>query len=489
MIKRLIILIGFILIVLNMIYAQSEIDFEVKQNTDNTLTITGYKGVEKNIIIPSTLYGLKITVIGTSAFYLKEVISIVIPDTVITIEGGAFLNNPELIKVVFGNGLKAIHDGAFAGCTKLTEIIIPDSTNYIGNLAFCGQYNNIWGSRTSGKGNFKKIILGKGVQVIGGEAFSENSIEELEIPPSVKEIGSGAFKNNKIQKITFTSGLQIIGWEAFSNNRIEEVSLPSTLKVINSGAFSSNQIYSVNIPNSVTSLGNRGSTGVFDNNPLIAIVIPASLANGSLYGLSGNGSTITNVTIPDGMNESNIKQCFGDAFTNFWINQNRKGGKYIRRGPIWSKDNRVPGNLGAFTLRMEDNFQWAEGYEARVLDINLLNGHRITKGETYTLKIIYSTSRDLEGPVQVRLVDPSEEANWWLNLTPDAEFQIPASKAGEVVSTTVTLNVIATATGSALSKNIVTFTTKGKGINGTKDSGVQKPFNIEFTEFILTKVK
>jgi len=164
-------------------------------------------------------------------------------------------------------------------------------------------------------------------------------------------------------------------------------------------------------------------------------------------------------------------------------------------GSVWKKTSSIAslptGNLGAFTIRMEDNFQYAQGYEARITDANLFNGHQITKGETYTLKVTYTTSRDLEGPVLVRLVDPSREANWWRDLTPgdDSKFQISASKAGEVVSVTVTLNTIASSTGSDPEKNIVVFTTNGKGIKGEQGSGVRKPFNIVFTEFVLTRIK
>ena len=39
----------------------SDDDFAVLQNRDNTLTITGYKGSAADIVIPATLYGLKVT--------------------------------------------------------------------------------------------------------------------------------------------------------------------------------------------------------------------------------------------------------------------------------------------------------------------------------------------------------------------------------------------------------------------------------------------
>ena len=350
-------------------------DFEVRQNTDNTITITGYKGTAKNLVIPDTLYGLKVTVIGNSAFQEKGLISVVIPDTVITIESGksgnynladhnvgAFYNNKGLIKVTLGKSIETIGDYAFGRC-HINEIIIPDSVTRIGACSFI--YTGL-----------TKVTFGKGLQVIGESAFysssdnylyyettaiNNNQITEIIFPSSIKEIGEFAFCNNIIQELTLGTGLQtigryafsenkihklslgtslqIIGENAFSNNQINELNftLPSSLKTIPNWTFANNQIQSVTIPNSITAL----YRGAFNNNPLATVVIPASLANGRIDSQSfGNidGSTITRITIPAGMNENTLRGIFEVAFINFWINQNKAGGTYVKRGPIWARE-------------------------------------------------------------------------------------------------------------------------------------------------------
>jgi tetratricopeptide (TPR) repeat protein len=346
-------------------------DFEVKQNTDNTLTITGYKGTARNVVIPDTLYGLKVTIIGKEAFLQKGIISVVIPDTVTSIErgysytyafteyvSGAFSNNPTLTKLTLGKGLKTIGMCAFME-TGLTEVIIPDSVTVIEDAAFLSS-------------KLVKVTLGTGLQTIGSRAFRNNQITELTIPPSLKEISEAAFYNNKIQELTLGSGLKIIGRAAFSSNKIQKLTLgtgletigseafkdnqitelnftlPSSLKSIAGGTFANNQIQSIIIPNGITSINNSsydangfGSyTGAFENNPLTTVFIPTSLGNGIAGQSFGkiDGNTIVRITIPAGMNEGTLKSIFEEAFVNFWISQNKTGGTYVKRGPIWTKE-------------------------------------------------------------------------------------------------------------------------------------------------------
>jgi len=349
------------------LFAQSEDDFEIKQNADNTVTITGYKGTIKEIIIPDTLYGLKVAIIGDKAFEKKGIVSVTIPETVTTIQERAFFSNEQLSRVILKDGLKNIESYAFSG-SGLTEIIIPDSVTNIKFHAFAPDIDR--GER----GVLTNVILGKGLQTIEGSAFSYNQIVELNLPSSLTTIKDDAFSHNIIKNITFSTGLKTVGVHAFSNNyivelnlpsslatieayafsenQIVELNLPSSLKVIGAGAFLNNELQSVTIPNGVISIDNYFAAswmGAFAGNPITAIVIPVSLAgNGKIkqYTPHGedsaafgkiNGSIITSITIPVEMNENTLRGNFEESFVNFWISQNREGGTYVKRGPIWSK--------------------------------------------------------------------------------------------------------------------------------------------------------
>jgi hypothetical protein len=156
----------------------------------------------------------------------------------------------------------------------------------------------------------------------------------------------------------------------------------------------------------------------------------------------------------------------------------------------------IGGDLSPFEVNLIDNFEYGDNYQAVITDKRLFNGHKIVKGETYTLKITYTASRDLEGDVGVGLVDPSPAANYWRTLTfrngsdfgdPDGMAIIKKTKAGETVSATLKMTTTAEATGAAASCNALVFSTVGEGKKGSKGSGVKKAVKLTCTEFVFTK--
>jgi hypothetical protein len=155
----------------------------------------------------------------------------------------------------------------------------------------------------------------------------------------------------------------------------------------------------------------------------------------------------------------------------------------------------IGGDLGALDLKLADNFQYDYGYQGVFSDKRLFNGHKIVPGESYTLKITYTASRDLEDIAQVGLVDTTPQANYWRSLSWDDKiegsgmFELPKSKAGETVSATIQLDTLAGSTGTSGLANALVFVTKGEGKHGVQNSGVMKPVTFSFTEFVFTENK
>ncbi len=92
-------------------------------------SVLGKGNVEK-LVIPETIDGKPVEMIGMSAFAgNKTVKEVAIPDSVVSIASSAFKDCSSLTKVSFGinPGLTDIYGDAFAGCTSLKSFFAPDS--------------------------------------------------------------------------------------------------------------------------------------------------------------------------------------------------------------------------------------------------------------------------------------------------------------------------------------------------------------------------
>lgn len=88
--------------------------FDYYKNEDGTVTITGYKANDLNIVIPTEVDTYKVTAIGDNAFSGMERIE----------------------KVTINADITSIGSSAFYGCISLAEIEIPDTVTQIGEYAF-----------------------------------------------------------------------------------------------------------------------------------------------------------------------------------------------------------------------------------------------------------------------------------------------------------------------------------------------------------------
>ena len=201
--KEMKILLGVVLLLAIAVtaYAQSEADFEITQNEEGTITITGYTGTAKDVVIPETIEGIRVTYIW-GGFNGKGLTSVIIPDSVDRIQGGAFENN-RLTNVIIPHGVTRINPEAFAN-NQLTSIVIPD-----------------------------------GVTLIGEDAFANNQLTSVTIPNSVTRIERRAFANNQLTSLDIPDGVTVIQTDAFRNNKLVSVTVPDSVVNI-LGAFTDN---------------------------------------------------------------------------------------------------------------------------------------------------------------------------------------------------------------------------------------------------------
>lgn len=111
-------------------------DFSFYRLNDNEVKVTVYKGSAKNVEIPSTAKGAKVSVIESNLFQNSEIESVTIPDTVTEIQKYAFSGCQNLKEVVIPEGVKTIGVNAFWNCRNLTKVTLPTTLKNVDWNAF-----------------------------------------------------------------------------------------------------------------------------------------------------------------------------------------------------------------------------------------------------------------------------------------------------------------------------------------------------------------
>lgn len=243
--------------------------FEYIVLEDGTIEVTGYKGTETELVIPSQIDGKPVTSIGECFAWgisnSEAVTAITIPDTVTRIKTAAFLGLG-ITSVTIPKGVKEINNEVFSGCANLKNVILPE-----------------------------------GVTKIGRDAFSQcSSLEGITIPDSVTSIGDSAFYLcTSLKSITIPEGVTSIGISAFQDcSSLESVTIPESMKELGEWAFAlCESLTSVTIPAGVASIESMAFAACSN---LQSIIIPegvTSIGEGAFY----NCDSLTNVIIPDGV--------------------------------------------------------------------------------------------------------------------------------------------------------------------------------------------
>ena len=158
-------------------------------NTTGEHTVN-YMLADKTKIVDSSFYGC------------SNLISIVIPDTVTSIDTYSFFGCSSLTSIDFGKGIKTIGNAVFYYCSSLTYIVIPDSVETIGLNAFHTCYfqkDNFINNSSANGYPWSAIIYDtiqddglyiNGTTVVGCKENATN----VTIPESITDIGDGAFR-------------------------------------------------------------------------------------------------------------------------------------------------------------------------------------------------------------------------------------------------------------------------------------------------------
>ncbi len=266
--------------------------FEYIVYDDDTVEVTGYKGTDKDLVIPSEIEGLPVTSIGEEAFsYCDELTSITIPNTVINIGDGAFMGCTSLTSMTIPKGVTEIGKGVLSGCEGLTSVSIPEGVEHIGESAFdyCSSLETLTLPKSLksiddlaffGCATLKSITIPEGVERIGEAAFQScSSLESVILPKSLTELGEWAFLEcSKLQSVTIPEGVECVGEMTFAGcSNLQSIIIPEGVTSIGESAFyGCAELKNVTIPDGVTSIGE----GAFEEcSSLETVEIPSTVTD------------------------------------------------------------------------------------------------------------------------------------------------------------------------------------------------------------------
>lgn len=206
---------------------------------------------EADLTIPGTYNGQPVLCIGESAFAEQpQLLSVTIPDTVLSIEKQAFSGCTLLNRVTLSQSLRTIGVGAFADC-NFASISLPDSLTELLAESFqnCDELTEITipqgvteirASTFYSCNALKDVHLHDGILDIHANAFQNcSALVSIELPGSITEIHAYTFENcSSLRAIDIPNGVTRIAAHAFYGcSKLQRASIPLSVTEIRSSAF------------------------------------------------------------------------------------------------------------------------------------------------------------------------------------------------------------------------------------------------------------
>ena len=251
-------------------------------------SVVGYDGTATRIKIADMYEGVPVTELCDGVFQEKNIVSVIIPnsitsigafafsgcssltsvtigDSVTSIGSYAFSDCTSLTSVTIGDSVTSIRSYAFAYCKSLTSVTIPDSVVSIGSSAFYGCNSALYTEYNYGKyvgdsenpysvligvtnENFTTYDINEETKIIAIDVFYGcERLNSIVIPDSVTSIDDRAFyKCSSLTSVTIGNSVTSIGDYAFNYcDSLTSVTIGDSVTSIGSNAFSNCDITDV----------------------------------------------------------------------------------------------------------------------------------------------------------------------------------------------------------------------------------------------------
>lgn len=149
----------------------------------------------------------------------------------------------QIKKVIINEGVTTIPEDCFASST-VQEVELPNSLKTIESRAFknCLQ--------------LKTISLPENCTTLHPQAFENSVLEEIVIPSKLSSWGSSVFRQcSNLTKVTFKGMLPKIIAGTFSNSALKQIDWPTGLKEIQQSSFNNTKLEKLNFPATVNIIG------------------------------------------------------------------------------------------------------------------------------------------------------------------------------------------------------------------------------------------
>lgn len=181
------------------------------------------------------------TIAGRAFDSCRNLESIIIPDSVVSIGNHAFFSCSSLKSIMIPKNVTSIGDEVFYNCFDLASINVDSD-----NLAYCSEGGVLYNKEKTEIIRYPKeksgafFAIPDGVTSISVGAFADcANLISVTIPDSVVSIGDSAFSEcSSLINVTIPDGVTEIGYRTFYKcSRLRSITIPNSVLIIGQEAF------------------------------------------------------------------------------------------------------------------------------------------------------------------------------------------------------------------------------------------------------------